>query len=389
MIYQPLEDSFLLESQVKLLAKGSVLDIGTGTGIQAVAAARKKNVKEVIALDIQKDAVEFCLMNIKNRKIKFFASDLFDFFRQNKKYRNKKFDTIIFNPPYLPTEPRLKDLTVDGGKKGFEIIKRFLNETSNYLKDGSIMLLLISSLTNKPKIEEILTKGLFEFKITAKKHIFFEDLFVYLIQKNAITQKLAKKGIKDIKYFTKGHRGILFTGRYRSRKITIKAKLPESKAKGRIANEARWLKLLNKRNIGPRLVMANKDFLAYRFVEGDFIADFIESSTKKKIKNVLREIFRQCHEMDAMGIDKEEMHRPYKHILIKNNKVTLLDFERTRKSKKPKNVTQFLQFIGSGYLEMLLRRKRIDINRRTLIRVGKEYKKSMDLKPVLKLIHAR
>jgi len=389
MIYQPLEDSFLLEEQVKQFARGSVLDMGTGTGIQAAAAAKKRDVREVIALDIQKDAVEFCLRNVKDRKIMFFASDLFDFLRTSKKYRNKKFDTIIFNPPYLPSEPRLKDLTVDGGKRGFEIVGRFLKDAGGYLKDDGILLLLISSLTNKPRIEKMLTELLFEFRITAKKHIFFEDLFVYLIQKNRITQKLAKKGVKNLEYFTKGHRGILFTGKYKGRKITIKAKLPESKAVGRIANEARWLKLLNRHGIGPKIVMSNKDFFAYIFAEGDFISDFIENSTKKQVKNALKEIFRQCHQIDVLGIDKEEMHRPFKHILIKNSKVVMIDFERAHRSKKPKNVTQFCQFIGSGYIEMLLERKRIDINRKTLIRLAKEYKKSKDIQPILKMIQAQ
>lgn len=49
MIYEPEEDSYLLEKYVKKLAKGKVLDLGTGSGIQALAA--KKTCKEVKAAD--------------------------------------------------------------------------------------------------------------------------------------------------------------------------------------------------------------------------------------------------------------------------------------------------------------------------------------------------
>ena len=40
-VYEPSEDSYLLEKYVKEFSKGLVLDIGTGTGIQAKAAFKK------------------------------------------------------------------------------------------------------------------------------------------------------------------------------------------------------------------------------------------------------------------------------------------------------------------------------------------------------------
>jgi len=387
MIYQPLEDSFLLEDQVKKFAKGSVLDMGTGSAIQALTAAKRRLVKDVTAVDVQKDVIEFCNQNIKKPKITFLQSNLFDSLKKHKKLKSKKYDTIIFNPPYLPDEPQLMDVTLDGGKKGFEVVEKFIKQVWDYLKDDGVILLLISSLTNKPKVDEILTKNLFEFNILSKKHIFFEDLFVYKIQKSKIALKIHKKGIKDIEYFTQGNRGMLFTGKYRGKDVVIKSKLPESEAEGRISNEGKWLKKLNLKKIGPSLVMVDKDFFSYKFVEGEFIGDFINGATKKGVLKIFCDVLKQCNEMDKMKIDKEEMHHPYKHILVFKGKQTMIDFERTHKTKKPKNVTQFLQFIGSGYIDMDLRKKRIYMNRKILIRIAREYKHSLDIKPVLKFIN--
>jgi len=49
-------------------------------------------------------------------------------------------------------------------------------------------------------------------------------------------------------------------------------------------------------------------------------------------------------------VNKFEMHHPTKHILIKAGKpsrktVVMIDFERCRWTEKPKNVTQFVQFL--------------------------------------------
>ena len=157
MIYEPREDSFLMEKAVKKYAYGKVLDMGTGSGIQAIAAAKNKKVKSVIAVDINKEAVMDTLQNAMKEGIPISV-------QQSNLFRNidEKFDTIIFNPPYLPRDPKLKDLTLDGGKKGYELIQRFLKQANKYLENDGIILLLFSSLTDKDKVEEILTKNKYE-----------------------------------------------------------------------------------------------------------------------------------------------------------------------------------------------------------------------------------
>lgn len=174
-MYKPREDSFLLEKYVKRLAKGRVLDLGTGTGIQAIAAAKSRKVSEVVAADIDKEVVCQCRLNINNKRIQFIVSDLF----RNVK---EKFDTIIFNPPYLPQDKNIDDSALYGGKKGFEIIARFFSKVNRYLNKNGIILIVFSSLTDKTKVDKIIKKSGFKFKELEKQHIFFEDLYVYLIK---------------------------------------------------------------------------------------------------------------------------------------------------------------------------------------------------------------
>ena len=100
-VYQPGEDSYLLARHVRRLVHGEVLDMGTGSGIQAVEAAAKPEVSRIVAVDVSPAALEAAKRRAESGgvvwKIEFIHSDLFE------KVKGV-FDWIVFNPPYLPSE---------------------------------------------------------------------------------------------------------------------------------------------------------------------------------------------------------------------------------------------------------------------------------------------
>jgi len=176
-IYKPSEDSFLLQKYVKKFSKGLVLDMGTGSGIQAKTATEKANF--VIAVDTNKKSLKFCKKNITSDKILFLKSDLFSFFENN---QCKKFDTIIFNPPYLPEDENAKDIALDGGKRGYEIIGRFLSKAKDFLAENGLILMVFSSFTGKESVNELIHKNGFEFEELESIHISFENIYCYKIK---------------------------------------------------------------------------------------------------------------------------------------------------------------------------------------------------------------
>ena len=177
--YEPREDSYLILKHIKEYAKGNILDMGTGSGILAEEAA--KYADDVMGADINDYAVKKAQEKYKN--VKFVCSNLFSYFKKNP----EKFDLIIFNPPYLPEdkdEPEDIKLMTTGGKYGYEIIERFLSQAKDYLKKDGKILILFSSLTNKNKVNEILTKNNYVYKEIDKLKLHFEELYVYLINQN-------------------------------------------------------------------------------------------------------------------------------------------------------------------------------------------------------------
>jgi release factor glutamine methyltransferase len=90
-----------------------------------------------------------------------------------------KFDTIIFNPPYLPDDEMDKDIALDGGKFGHEIIERFLSEAKKYLNANGIILIIFSSKTGKEQVDSLIEKNGFKSEELEKIHVFFEDIYCY------------------------------------------------------------------------------------------------------------------------------------------------------------------------------------------------------------------
>jgi len=192
------------------------------------------------------------------------------------------------------------------------------------------------------------------------------------------------KEVKNITYFTKGHRGLLYIGDYKKKRVVIKTERKDSKAVGRIENEVNYLKILNQKGIGPKLYFHDKKltYFVYEYIDGWFFPIFLEHSTKKNknlIKKIIKNVFIQCFRMDKLKINKEEMHHPYKHIIIetKTKKPILVDFERCHKSKEPVNVTQFSSYVISDFIRNLLKERGIKVDREKVIAAAKKYKKKI------------
>lgn len=132
-------------------AGARVLDLGTGSGVVAVACARLG--ATVIATDINPHAVRAArinaLLNEVEAAVDVRAGDLFE------PVAGEQFDLVIFNPPYFSGEPRspLEQALVSP-----DIIARFGAGLAAYLTPGGSALLLLSSLA----AEEPILRRLYE-----------------------------------------------------------------------------------------------------------------------------------------------------------------------------------------------------------------------------------
>ena len=137
---------YLLEHS-KINEGESVLDIGTGTGVQAIFAASKAS--HVLATDIDKQALENTIYNARlygvEGKISVLKSDLF-----NEIPFNKKFDVIIASLPY----PWNKET-----QHYWELHERFFDDVSNYLNPKGRIYYITGLLNNITRIKKLIEKN--------------------------------------------------------------------------------------------------------------------------------------------------------------------------------------------------------------------------------------
>ncbi len=136
----------------------TIADVGTGSGIIAVCAAKHLPDSRVTAIDVSPAALKVAQQNAMAHgvadRIEWVESDLFD-----KVDPTKKFDFIASNPPYVSTSEEeslareIKNHEPHGalvaGPQGTEVIDRLIPQAADRLNPGGRLLIEISPMIHE------------------------------------------------------------------------------------------------------------------------------------------------------------------------------------------------------------------------------------------------
>ena len=147
-----------------------ICDVGTGSGIIAIAAAVHLPGAEFMAVDICPKALQVAHANARQHgvddRIEFIQSDLFEAVPAD-----RRFDFVVSNPPYV-SRSEMAELAVDvrehephgallAGERGTEVIERLLPQAVERLLPAGHLLIEISPTIHDATLELIAaTEGL-------------------------------------------------------------------------------------------------------------------------------------------------------------------------------------------------------------------------------------
>lgn len=126
---------------------GSVLDLCTGSGCLAIAAAHSYPDAMVDAVDLSPDALEVARLNVADHgldgRIELLQGDLFA------PLAGRRYDLILSNPPYVTTDAmqalppefrREPAMALGAGDDGMDIVRRLVAEAGRHLNPGGLLL---------------------------------------------------------------------------------------------------------------------------------------------------------------------------------------------------------------------------------------------------------
>jgi release factor glutamine methyltransferase len=134
--------------RAQLLPAGArALDLCTGSGVLAIAAARLPGVSTVTAVDVSRKAVAATRLNafINGVRVHAIRGDLFG------PVAGRTFELIVSNPPYVPTvdgtiPARGLARAWEGGPDGRVVIDRICERVAQHLRPGGIVVLVQSTI---------------------------------------------------------------------------------------------------------------------------------------------------------------------------------------------------------------------------------------------------
>jgi len=124
----------------------TVLDMGTGTGVLALMAARS-GASRVVATDSNPNAVEnarinAALLGLANVVETRGPGNLFE------TVAGERFDVILFNAPWIEGEPKTLYDTANYDP-GYRVIDAFMRGSGEHLSDGGVILLQYSNISER------------------------------------------------------------------------------------------------------------------------------------------------------------------------------------------------------------------------------------------------
>lgn len=148
------DTELLVEKAIEELPENAeFLELCTGSGCIPVAVCKHRRDVKGRATELCREALELAEKNAARNgvsdRIDFIKADVFNIAEANIS-DGKKYDAILSNPPYIPTDTvkKLKGevtfeptVALDGGRDGMDFYRIIVGEYSEYLKDdGKIML---------------------------------------------------------------------------------------------------------------------------------------------------------------------------------------------------------------------------------------------------------
>lgn len=180
------ETELLVEKTIKRIKKYfpnkiDIIDLGTGSGCIPISLKKEINAN-IDALDISIDAINLAKTNAKdnNVDINFILGDMTT-------YKEKKYDVIISNPPYIKEDEEIEDIVKNNEPhialyakdNGLYFYKHIIDNLEYLTKDKFLVAFEIGESESTVLVDYIKNK-LKDINISVEKDLSNKDRYIFI-----------------------------------------------------------------------------------------------------------------------------------------------------------------------------------------------------------------
>ena len=164
-VHPPVSDLLAAAVLAEVRESDRVLDMGTGSGVNAILAAAKSS--EVVAVDVNPAAVECALQNAERNgvaeRIAVHESDVFESV-------DGRFDVVIFDPPFRWFAPRdLRErATAD---ENYATLTTFFREVADHLTEHGRILVFFGTSGDLAYLQHLMRAAGFEVETLSTRDL--------------------------------------------------------------------------------------------------------------------------------------------------------------------------------------------------------------------------
>ena len=167
--------------------------------------------------------------------------------------------------------------------------------------------------------------------------------------------------INGLDVLGKGYVGLVVLAQTVVGQVALKIRRTDS-PRADMSSEANFMREANGVGVGPSLYRYSRNFILMEYLQGTAIREWIyglggDGGDAARLKGVIRAVLQDCFRLDRTGLDHGELVNISKHVIVGEEKATIIDFESSSTDRRVANVTSATQslYVGTGLATQVAR----------------------------------
>lgn len=211
-----------------------------------------------------------------------------------------------------------------------------------------------------------------------KTSTLINDGFVYLLETGV--------NVHGLRLLGRGYTAVVTTAYHSKLGLGSLKLLRVDSRRSSLVREAEFMKQAEPTGLPPRVYLYRDLYVFYELLPPhkcrsltSVLNELVSNRNVNKLRQLLLNTLKPLHHLDRLNIDHSEINRPGGHVFYCDGLIKVVDWESSRLSRKPVNLTSFLSFLLHRYKYAIELRELLKFDLDRVMKALRRYKTSYSL----------